>query len=130
MDKICLDTDFLIDFLRGKEYAISFVSKVEDGAVLATTYVNLYELYVGAYKSENPPREIANFAALKNRLLLLNLSEESVQLAGKIRAGLVKTGDIIEIRDLLIGAIAAVNGFSVKTNNMKHFSRIPGIKLA
>lgn len=129
MDKICLDTDFLIDFLRGKKYALSFVSEVEDGAVLATTYVNLYELYVGAFKSENPPQEMTNFEALKNRLQLLNLSEESVKLAGQIRAGLMKKGEIVEIRDLFIGAIAAVNGFAVKTNNVRHFAKLPGIKL-
>ena len=129
MDKICLDTDFLVDFLRGKEAALSFVSKVEDSVILATTYVNLYELYVGAFKSENPAREITNFEALKNRLLLLNLSGESVKLAGKVRVELMKKGDIIEIRDLLIGTIAVANGFPVKTNNLKHFTKIPGLNI-
>lgn len=129
MDKICLDTDFLIDFLRGKEYALSFVSEEEDRAILATTYVNLYELYVGAYKSENPPKEMANFEALKNQLQLLNLSEGSVKLAGQIRVGLMKKGEPIEIRDLLIGTIALVNGFPVKTNNKKHFSKIPNLRI-
>lgn len=129
MDKICLDTDFLIDFLRGKEAALSFVSKVEDRAILATTYVNLYELYVGAFKSENPAREITNFEALKNRLLLLNLSGESVKLAGKVRAELMRKGEIIEIRDLLIGTIAVANSFQVKTNNLRHFTKISGLKI-
>lgn len=129
MDKICLDTDFLIDFLRGKEEALGFVSEVEGHVILATTYVNLYELYVGAFKSENPTREITNFEALKSRLLLLNLSGESVKLAGKTRAELMKKGGLIEIRDLLIGTIAVANGFSVKTNNLKHFTKIPGLKI-
>ncbi len=129
MDKICLDTDFLIDFLRGKEDALFFVSRMEDRAVLATTYVNLYELYVGAYKSENSPRELTNSEALKNRLQLLNLSEASVKLAGQIRAELMKKGSIVEIRDLFIGTIALVNGFAVKTNNVKHFAKIPNLNL-
>ncbi len=129
MDKICLDTDFLVDFLRGKEDAAAFVSEKEGAAVLSTTYVTLYELYVGAYKSGNPAGEIASLENLKKQLQLLNLSDSSVRLAGQVRADLMKKGSLVDVRDLLIGTIALANGFSIKTNNKKHFSRIPGLAL-
>ncbi len=129
MDKICLDTDFLVDFLRGKDDSVAFVSEKEGTAVLSTTYVTLYELYVGAYKSGNPAGEIASLENLKKQLQLLNLSDSSVRLAGQVRADLMKKGELIDVRDLLIGTVALANGFSIKTKNKRHFSRIPGLAL-
>lgn len=36
-------------------------------------------------------------------------------------------GRSIEIQDLLIGAIAMTNGFSVATNNVEHFKGVEGL---
>ncbi len=129
MDKICLDTDFLIDFLRKDENAVSFLDKNEGVAILATTYVNLFELYNGAYQSERPALNLPSIEALKGRLQLLNLSQESVKLAGEVFAELGKRGELIEIRDLFIGTIAVINNFSVKTNNVRHFKKIPNLRI-
>ena len=50
-DKICLDTDFLVNFLRNKKEEADFIKENEISKNLATTYINLFELYYGAYKS-------------------------------------------------------------------------------
>ena len=50
-DSICLDTDFLVDLLRNKSEAVQWVKEHEDEDILATTIVNVYEIYSGAYKS-------------------------------------------------------------------------------
>ena len=51
-DKICLDTDVLVNFLRGKENEKEYIKRRESSVVLATTFLNLFELYWGAYKSK------------------------------------------------------------------------------
>ena len=38
-----------------------------------------------------------------------------------------KSGETIEIRDLLIGCIAREEGLSLLTRNVKHFRKIPGL---
>ncbi|HII29807.1 TPA: type II toxin-antitoxin system VapC family toxin [Candidatus Woesearchaeota archaeon] len=37
-NKICLDTDFLVDFLRDKKEEVDFIKKNETDKELATTY--------------------------------------------------------------------------------------------
>ena len=127
--KICLDTDFLVNFLRNKREEIEFIkNQNKEMNILATTYLNLFELYLGAFKSEKS-KEILSIEILKERLLVLNLDDNVVRKAGEIAAKLEKDGNAIDFRDLLIGTICLANGFHLKTYNISHFSRMPGLKL-
>lgn len=128
MDRICLDSDFIIDALRGKKEAADFLLDNEEKVIFAITIVSLFELYRGAFGSSEKG-DVFAVDNLKNRFEILNLSEESVKLAGKVMAELRKKGEVIDFRDLFIGTLAVVNGFAVKTNNVKHFAKIPGINL-
>lgn len=127
--KICLDTDFLVDFLRNKEEEVEFIKKNEMSKDLATTYINLFELYYGAYKSNKKEENLRAITLLLERINVLNFSNDSVQKAGEILAKLEKKGDLIEFRDLFIGAIALVNNYAIKSKNVKHFNRIDGLKI-
>ena len=49
--KICLDTDVVVNFLRGNKQEAEFIRSKEESADLAITYITLFELYYGAYKS-------------------------------------------------------------------------------
>lgn len=130
MERFCLDTDFLVDFLRNKQYAVDFIDEKQHGAILATTLVNLFELYRGAFKSKEPVININAADRLFDRFAVLNLSNDSVKLAAKLKAKMEKEGNSIDIRDLFIGTIAIANNLVMKTNNVKDFSRIEGLKIA
>ena len=125
-NKICLDTDFLINFLRNKEHEVRFVIDNEDKN-LATTYINLFELYYGAYKSKAKIQNLEAVSMLSDRLEILNLSEESAKKAGELLVELESKGNVVDFRDLLIGVIALVRNYSIKTNNVKHFNKIEGL---
>jgi predicted nucleic acid-binding protein len=60
---------------------------------------------------------------------MLNTDEDSMEIAGKIIAGLERDGNMMDIRDLLIASIALVNGFGVLTNNIRHFNKIKHLKV-
>ena len=124
MENICLDTDVLVDFLRNKKEAIAYIEANEFSNILATTYVNLFELYYGAMLSNSVEQNLAALEKIQKRLTILNLSKESVKIAGKMLAELEKKGNTIDFRDLLIGTTALAQGFSIKTYNIKHFSKI------
>ena len=128
-DKICLDTDFLVNFLRNNKEEVEFVKKNELDKDLATTYINLFELYHGAYKSSEKQNNLKAISALINRITILNFSDESVKRAGEILAKLEIQGKLIEFRDLFIGTIAVVNNYAIKTRNVKHFNRIEGLTI-
>ena len=51
MDKVVLDTDIIVDFLRSKEEAVALVRKLrEKGVTLATTVINSLN-YIGVHIS-------------------------------------------------------------------------------
>jgi len=127
-NKICLDTDFLVNFLRNKKEEAEFVKEHESDKDLATTFISLFELYYGAYKSDEKQNNLKAIELLLSRINVLNLSNESVKKAGEILAKLERKGDLIDFRDLLIGTIALVNNYSIKTRNIKHFQRIEGLR--
>ncbi len=126
--KICLDTDFLVNFLRNKREEVDFIVNNENQIVFTTTFITLFELFYGAYKS-NREENVNKVTELQSRLRLLNLSVEAVDTAGQIIAELERKGTPIEFRDLLIGCIAKTDGYPLKTYNKKHFERIPGLRL-
>lgn len=126
-DKVCLDTDFLVNFLRDKKEEAEFIKKNEMDKDFATTYVNAFELYYGAYKSAEIQNNLKAISLLLSRINILNFSNESVKKAGEILAKLEKAGIAIEFRDIFIGTIALVNNYSIKTYNIRHFNRIEGL---
>jgi tRNA(fMet)-specific endonuclease VapC len=126
--KICLDTDFLINFLRGKIREIEFVKLNESNKELVTTYINIFELYYGAYKSNQKKNNLNALSLLLKKMHILELDERSARIAGKISAELEKDGHQLDFRDILIGSVALVNDCAILTYNLKHFQNIPGLK--
>ena len=128
-DTIVVDTDILVDLLRNNSNIIDWFNKNENNFVFATTIINIFELYVGAYKSQNKEKVLKDIDDIIKRFVILDLTIPCSEVAGKQRANLEKNGISIESRDILIGSIAVSNNLPLKTNNKKHFSRIEGLKL-
>ena len=124
--KVVLDTDLLIDFLRGLKSSISFVKELRDGGMeLTTTSINIFELAWGAYKIDRA--KVGDVSNLSRVLRVLSLSEREALKAGEEIGYLESIGVPIDLRDLLIGVIARENGASIATGNVKHFKRIRGL---
>jgi len=128
-DSVCLDTDILIDLLRNKQEVVKWINENQEKVTLATTIINVFELYCGIYNYEFPEKKIEAVEELLSTLIILDLSLDIVQNASKEYGKLRKEGQLIGNEDLLIGATAFSAGFVLKTNNKKHFERIKGLKL-
>jgi len=126
-DKVCLDSDFLIEFLKNNPEAREWLSQ-NSGMELATTSINVFELYYGEYKNRGDAEVDALNEFLKH-LIILNITSEIAKKAGEEAAILEKSGKALDFRDLLIGMTALYNGYSLKTNNKKHFGRIRTLKV-
>ena len=57
--KIILDTTVLVDFIRNKESAVSFVRNLSEKCEICTTDINVFELYYGAYLSKQVDKNVA-----------------------------------------------------------------------
>ena len=124
-----LDTDLLVDFLRGKRRAVQYIEEqLAQRASLRTTAVNLFELFYGAYRAGSD-EGVEAVKKLASRMEILVVDERVAEEAGEELAYLVAQGLPIDIRDLLIGVAARINGCSVVTSNEKHFRRVRGLKV-
>ena len=128
-NSICLDSDFLIDLLRNKQEAVNWIKEHERRDILATTIVNIFELYAGAYKTNESDKKVLAIKELSERLKILSFKIKCAEEAGRQNALLEKEGNAIEKRDLFIGTIAFTEGFALKTNNKRHFERIKGLQI-
>jgi predicted nucleic acid-binding protein len=130
IETICLDTDILIDELRGDPETVRLVLELEsEGAILATTTVNAFELIYDASKTRERARNRDAVEKLQDRLVVYELDLKAAIKSGEVVAQLEAEGRPIDFRDAFIGAIASVNGSVLLTKNVGHFGRIPGLKL-
>jgi len=129
VESICIDTDFLIDTLRGHQETVEKIRELEGVFHLSTTVINGFELCYGSYKTERMEQNILCVDKLLNRLSILQMTGVASKLAGKILVDLEKKGEIIDFRDAIIASITITNDTKLFTRNISHFNRIEGIKL-
>jgi predicted nucleic acid-binding protein len=80
--KVVLDTDVLIDFLRGSKSGVDFIKRLKtEGTELLTTSINIFELAWGAYKICSV--KIETVSNLARALEVLSLSEREALRAGE-----------------------------------------------
>lgn len=128
--KVVIDTDILIDLLRGIETVVNFISDMErKGCPLSTTVINAFELYYGAHKSKKRTQNLASTKQLLERLFILKMSLRSAENAGRIYAELEEKGQPIGLRDAMIGAIALTQGYTLTTRNVEHLQKIQGLTI-
>ena len=115
--------------MRKKPESIKKNSAFEKKSTLvATTVVNSFELFYGAYKS-NKKENLDLVYELLEKLLILEWKRDFSDLAGEIMADLEKQGRIIDFRDLFVGVIALKNDYLLLTRNIEHFKKIPNLKI-
>jgi predicted nucleic acid-binding protein len=70
---------------------------------------------------------------LNNHLLpsvqILSFNTDAAFIYGKLRAELERKGSLISHTDMQIAAIALANHLTLVTGNLKHFLRIPKLKV-
>ena len=127
--RIALDTDILIDILRKNDLIIKRINEIEkESVIFATTIINSFELYYGAYKSKKK-KNVELVRELLGRLNILNWEPSNSEIIGKNFYELEKIGKKIDYRDLFIGMIVLKNDYTLLTRNIKHFERIPNLKI-
>jgi len=129
-NRIVIDSDVLVDMLRNAKNIVDFISELEKKkCLLATTVINVFELYYGAYKSKNRSKNLAATDKLLERLVILNLEFKSAKKAGQIHAKLEAEGRPIGMRDVMMGAICLNEGYSLLTRNVEHLGKIKELNL-
>lgn len=132
---LILDTSILIESERRKEGVEDILRRIQatQGEIdVALSAVSVVELTHGIYRAKSDAdrtRRRAFAEGVFHDLIVHPVSFEIAELAGRIEGEQAALGNIIDIEDLLIGATALHLDFEVATINVKHFQRIPGLKV-
>lgn len=125
---ICLDSSFIIDFIRNDKSAIKILDSLKD-EIFITTGVNVFEVLFGIYL-KGRKADVDVIKEFFDSLVVVNLDYKSADSASKIGVELRKAGKIIELNDILIAGMILANGCDkILTKNKEHFSRIKGLKV-
>jgi len=126
---ICLDSDFLIDFLNDKKEAVELLERHHDEII--TTEINLFEVFDGIYLQKQVNKKEEEFAKSFFKTLPVFSSQSGWgKTAAYLLSYLRKQGKEIEPTDCFIAAIMLVHGCNkIITGNVKHYSAVPGIQV-
>jgi tRNA(fMet)-specific endonuclease VapC len=128
---LLFDTDAISELLRPrpKPTYLAWVQTLprEDQF---TSAVCVGELFKGAFRSKARDRHLAN---IENRVLpavtVLPYDIATARVFGEIRAHLEEHGRLLPDADIQIAATAVHHGLQLVTGNVRHFRRIPGLRL-
>jgi len=121
-----LDTNILIAAMKGAPVLRARLETTPLTALRLSTIV-LGELEFGVEKSRYGDRNRARLAALLQSLPLLGVDVATSQHYGRIRAQLESQGQPISGNDTWIAAQALAIDAVLVTDNMREFSRVPGL---
>ena len=130
MEKYILDTCTWIEFFHERNGVKEHVVLMDPDQICASE-VTLAELTYGAINSSNYEKHIKEPQRLRQDVTIYDISEVFEEY-GQIRSALKNTRKDLDREvgqfDMLIGATALHYNLIVVTDNIKHFSLMPGVK--
>ena len=125
------DTDAISEVLRRQpspQY-LAWLSTIPVDEQL-TTAITIAELYWGACRSPASARHLHN---IDTRVLpsvrVIPFDVDAARKFGELKATLEAQGALLPDADLQIAAMALVGGHELVTGNVRHFSRVPGLRI-
>jgi predicted nucleic acid-binding protein len=119
-NRYLFDTDVLIDYLRGREQALTFVESLSECPTISVITVG--ELYSGV--REGQERTILD--QFITGLEIVPVDREMAIRGGLFRRDFLKSHKV-EMADVLIAATSVVMGIPLVTLNRKHFPMLPDL---
>lgn len=119
--QVLIDTDIVIDFLRGERLAVAHLKSVADAACFSA--VTVAETYAGIRGA----REESEVERLFSLFTVLPVTPEMAREAGRF-VQQYRPSHAVEIPDALIAAACVVSGAELHTLNVKHYPMFRDLK--
>jgi tRNA(fMet)-specific endonuclease VapC len=127
MTGFMLDTD-ISSYIIKRRPATLLERFEKQAETLSVSVMTAAELRFGAEKAGRP-NLVELVEAYLERLAILDWTNEVSGHYARIRSELERSGKPIGNMDLLIAAHAVSQRMILVTNNLKHFSNVPGLKV-
>ncbi len=129
MEKVCLDTDIIIDCLLNKGETVKRLAGLEKKADCAVTPLVLFELFSIAEASDKREENKKIITDLARRMTLLEWTPDVCAEAAKLFAAAQKAKKKIELRDLFVALLAKEHKYMLLTGDPDAYGEIPDMKL-
>jgi tRNA(fMet)-specific endonuclease VapC len=127
MTAFMLDTD-ISSYIIKRRPATLLEKFEQHGETLNVSVITAAALRFGVEKADQP--KLAELVeAYLDRLAILDWTNDVTPYYARIRSQLERSGQSIGNMDLLIASHAVSQGMTVVTNNLKHFSNVPGLNV-
>ncbi|MBM4248397.1 MAG: type II toxin-antitoxin system VapC family toxin [Euryarchaeota archaeon] len=127
---VILDTDFLIDLMRGDGGAVSYMKRMTEGyEPVAVSAITVMQLHHGIARARLREKEAERVERALKGATVHALTHDIAALAGRLDGDLAVRGSSIGPADVIIGATALHLNETVVTRNGRHFSRIKGLRI-
>lgn len=124
-----LDTNICIYIIKNKPKKVIIELKRHKPSEICVSAITYAKLTYGVEKSMAVEKNRLALALLFSNIEVLNFDIKAAIHYGKIRVYLEKQGTPIGPLDMMIAAHAMSLGYTVVTNNIKEFERVPDLKL-
>lgn len=118
-----LDSDIVIDCLRGHDYARELLDRWSHQGLLAVSTLTHLEVYQGMRPSEEEETQ-----AFLDGLTSMPVDVGIARKAGTLLAHLRSQGITVGMADAIIGATALALAVPLLTNNIEHYP-FPGLRV-
>jgi len=124
LKSVCVDTDVIIDYLRGREPGKSAFENWRKKVRVCITSITGFELLLGASLSSKREKRTLEVESLLHQHEILAFTLDAARKAAEKGAQLKEKGTPIEIRDLLNASICLNNKIPILTRNKAHYEKI------
>ncbi len=123
---ILVDTSIIIELLRKKNKQNTYLWRLKElNFNCFVSAITVFELYAGAITKKHKE----DLRKLLKWMEIIPFTNEIAQLAADIYKDLKLNNQLIEFRDIFIGATALEGRLPMATLNKEHFERIKGIDI-
>lgn len=123
---VLLDTDVLIDFLRGYSKAVALINAHQDRIILSSIVVA--ELYAGVRGGKDDAEQVTlrEFISL---FRIVPVTADIAELGGLYKRDYGGSHGV-GLADAIVAATTSIEDAALKTLNVKHYPMLPSLKSA
>jgi predicted nucleic acid-binding protein len=114
MKNVLVDTDILINFLRGREKAKDYLLSLLEESTIYCSVISIAEIHAGVKEHEREQT-----IELIDSLNIVDITRHIAEKAGKYKREEKK--QFLELDDCFIAATAFIKGVILATGNGKHY---------
>jgi tRNA(fMet)-specific endonuclease VapC len=128
-DRYLLDTNIWSALIRRSSAALIKRFEALERGRIALSPIVLGELQLGYYKGDRTPKRLAVIDTIRVHSEVLTITSRVADTYGQLRTQLETAGTPIGPNDTWIAAEALHHKFVLVTDNIREFSRVPGLRV-